>query len=126
LKEQVCLAELAKIMKHAKQREIAASIETIAADNTLPHILPWPSQLPPLHDMTRDAPAFPMLPVVYHLPDLPGIGERETEDETESDSGDSITFIPEMDVRRKANIKRQAARWIELGLDKAVLTPGYK
>jgi hypothetical protein len=128
LKEQLRLAELAKIMKHAKRRENAASIETIAANNTLPQILPWPCQLSPLPTVTRDAPAatrdapaFPMLPVVYPLPNLPEIRERETEDEKESDSGGSIIiFISEMDVHRKANIKRQEARWIELGLDKAV------
>jgi hypothetical protein len=66
-------------------------------------------------------PAFPMLPVVYPLPNLPEIRERETEDEMESNSGgSSITFISEMDVRQKANIKRQEARWIELGQEKAV------
>jgi hypothetical protein len=100
-------------MKHAKRRENAASIETIAAGNTLPQIFPWSYQFPPLPDVTRDAPdvtrdapVFPMLPVVYPLPDLPEIRERETEDETESDSGgSSITFIYELDVRLKANIK---------------------
>jgi hypothetical protein len=46
--------------------------------------------------------------------------EREKEDETKSDSGGSITFVSEMEVRWKANLKRQEARWIELGLDKTV------
>jgi hypothetical protein len=77
LKEQLRLAELAKITKHAKRRENSASIGTIAVGNALPQILPWPSQLPPLPDVTRDAPAvtrdapeFQMLPVVYPLPEL--------------------------------------------------------
>jgi hypothetical protein len=65
----------------------------------------------------RDDPAFPTLPAVNPLPNLPEIRERETE----SDSGGSdITFISEMDVRQRANTIRQEARWIELGLDKAV------
>jgi hypothetical protein len=121
LKEQLRVVELAKIMKHAKRQENAASIETNAATTIiLPQILQWPCQLPPLPAVTRDAPAMtrddpalPTLPVVNPLPDLPEIREKETEDETESDSGgSSITFISEMDVRRKANIIRQEARWI--------------
>jgi hypothetical protein len=108
-------------MKIAKRQENAALIETIAATNTLPQILPWPCQLSPLPDvmrdapaMTRDDPAFPTLPVVNHLPNLPEIREKETEyEQTESDSGgSSITLISEMDVRRKANIIRQESRWI--------------
>jgi hypothetical protein len=120
LKEQLRVAELAKIMKHAKRPENEASIETIAATNILPQILHCPCQLPPLPAVTRDAPVMtrddpvlPILPVVNPLPDLPEIREKETEEEMESDSdGSSITFISEMDVRRKANIIRQEARWI--------------
>jgi hypothetical protein len=51
------------------------------------------------------------LPVIYPLSELPKKGDRETEDETESDSGGS-TFIYEMDVRGTEHLKKQEARWI--------------
>jgi hypothetical protein len=109
---------------------------------TPPPNLPLPTvllpALPSLSSPTETA--LPMLVVNFPVPNIEEqelhgvvhvIEREETEREESESENDSIedtvpTFVSKMDSHRGRNIEKQEARWIELGLDKALPTPKLK
>jgi hypothetical protein len=140
--------KLAKIVKQANT--VADTQPVITPTHPTPQPTPTPPRpnlplptvllraLPSLPSPTETA--LPMLVVNFPVLNdeeqdlhdvMPAIEREETEREETESENDSIedtvpTFVSTMDSRQARNIEKQEARWIELGLDRAVPKPKLK